>query len=121
MFGGISKVLRGISETFPAAAGHLVMAKNVQNVRVDPGRVRLDLELYLGAWRWVGSRVWNFFPVQTLFFQCFMMPTLSVGYKQSVRSYKQNVWRYKQSATGYNQNFENLKNSIENFEHFENL
>ena len=57
MFGGISKVLRGISKIFPVAAGHLVMAKNVQNVRVDPGRVRLDLELYLGAWRWVGSRV----------------------------------------------------------------
>ena len=33
------------------------MTKNVQNVRVDPGRVRLDLELYLGAWRWLGSRV----------------------------------------------------------------
>ena len=97
-------MLRGISKIFPVAAGHLVMAKNDQNVRVDPGRVRLDLELYLGAWRWVGSRVWNFSPVQTLFFQCFMMPTLSVGYKQSVRSYKQSVWRYKQSATGYKQN-----------------
>ena len=29
------------------------MAKNIQNVRVDPGRVPLDLELYLGAWGWV--------------------------------------------------------------------
>ena len=49
-------MLRGISKIFPTAAGHLVMAKNVQNERLDPGRVRLDLELYLGAWRWVGSR-----------------------------------------------------------------
>ena len=46
----------------------------------------------------------NFFQLKIYFFKFFMMPTLSVGYKQSVRSYKQSVWRYKQSATGYKQN-----------------
>ena len=43
------------------------MAKNVQNVRLDPGRVRLDLELYLGAWRWVGSRACIFSGQKYLF------------------------------------------------------
>ena len=74
MFGGTSEGLRGTSEVFrgtsnvfPAPADHLVMTKNVQNVRVDPGRVRLDLELYLGAWRWLGSQVCIFSGQKYLF------------------------------------------------------
>ena len=79
MLGSISKVFGGISKTFPAAAGHLVMAKNVQNVRLDPGRVRLDLELYLGAWGWIGSRVCIFSGGGGQYFLVFMIPTVSVG------------------------------------------
>ena len=58
---------------FPAPEDHLVMAKNVQNVRVDPGRVRLDLELYLGAWRWVGSRVCIFFGSNNIFYDAYVV------------------------------------------------
>ena len=60
-------MFRGTSNVFPAPTDHLVMAKNVQNVRLDPGRVRLDLELYLGAWRWVGSRACIFSGQKYLF------------------------------------------------------
>ena len=70
---------------FPAPEDHLVMAKNVQNVRVDPGRVRLDLELYLGAWRWLGSRVCIFLGGGGQYFLVLMMPTVSVGYKKCLR------------------------------------
>ena len=45
-----------------------------------------------------------FFQLKIYFFKFFMIPTLSVGYKQSVRRYKQSVWSYKQSVTGYKQN-----------------
>ena len=72
-------MFRGTSNVFPAPTDHLVMAKNVQNVRLDPGRVRLDLELYLGAWRWLGSRVCIFLGGGGQYFLVFMMPTVSVG------------------------------------------
>ena len=72
-------MFRGTSNVFPAPADHLVMTKNVQNVRLDPGRVRLDLELYLGAWGWIGSRVCIFSGGGGQYFLVFMMPTVSVG------------------------------------------
>ena len=72
-------MFRGTSNVFPAPTDHLVMAKNVQNVRLDPGRVRLDLELYLGAWGWIGSRVCIFSGGGGQYFLVFMIPTVSVG------------------------------------------
>ena len=93
-------MFRGTSNVFPAPADHLVMAKNVQNVRVDPGRVRLDLELYFGAWRWLGSRVCIFLGGCGQYFSVFMMPTVSVGYKKCLRRLKKNVSRLKKSILG---------------------
>ena len=72
-------MFRGSSYVFQATADHLVMTKNVQNVRLDPGRVLLDLELYLGAWGWIGSRVCIFSGGGKQYFSVFMMPTVSVG------------------------------------------
>ena len=106
-------MLRGISKIFPTAAGHLVMAKNVQNVRLDPGRVRLDLELYFGAWRWLGSRVCIFLGGGGQYFSVFLMPTVSVGYKKCLRRLKKNVSRLKKFVLGLKKNFQNLN--------FENL